>query len=100
MATTETILVLAKEIKNKFYPHLKLSSFKSFYDDKNYIRVLSNSIKEFLNNKKWEHLLFSYHGIPKRHIKKSDITKSHCKMNNVCCDTKSKAHNFVTVINA
>ena len=94
MATTETILVLAKEIKNKFYPHLKLSSFKSFYDDKNYIRVLSNSIKEFLNNKKWEHLLFSYHGIPKRHIRKSDITKSHCKMNNVCCDTKSKAHNF------
>ena len=62
MATTETILVLAKEIKNKFYPHLKLSSFKSFYDDKKYIRVLSNSIKEFLNNKKWEHLLFSYHG--------------------------------------
>ena len=55
---------------------------------------VKNSIKEFLNNKNWEHLLFSYHGIPKRHIKKSDITKSHCKMNNVCCDTKSKAHNY------
>ena len=58
------------------------------------VQELLNSIKEFLNNKNWEHLLFSYHGIPKRHIKKSDITKSHCKMNNVCCDTKSKAHNF------
>jgi ferrochelatase len=94
MATTETILVLAEQIKNKYYPHLKFSSFKSFYNDKNYIKVLSNSIKQFLNKKKWEHLLFSYHGIPKRHIKKSDVTKSHCKMDNVCCDTKSKAHNF------
>ena len=28
MATTETILVLAEEIKNKYYPHLKFSSFK------------------------------------------------------------------------
>ena len=100
MATTETILVLAEEIKNKYYPHLKFSSFKSFYDDKNYIRVLSNSIKEFLNNKKWEHLLFSYHGIPKRHIKKSDITKSHCKMNNVCCDTSQRLIISVTVISA
>ena len=45
MATTETILVLAEEIKNKYYPHLKFSSFKSFYDDKSYIQVLSNSIK-------------------------------------------------------
>ena len=27
--------------------------------------------------------MFSYHGIPNRHILKSDITMSHCKMNGV-----------------
>ena len=40
------------------------------------------------------HLLFSYHGIPERHIRKSDITKSHCKVDGTCCDTPSIAHEF------
>jgi ferrochelatase len=28
----------------------------------------------------YDYHLFSYHGIPERHICKTDITKSHCKM--------------------
>jgi len=38
--------------------------------------------------------LFSYHGIPKRHIRKTDITKSHCKIDGSCCNTPSPAHEF------
>ena len=38
--------------------------------------------------------MFSYHGIPERHIRKSDITKSHCKIDKNCCQTTSKAHRF------
>ena len=94
MATTETILVLAEEIKNKYYPHLKFSSFKSFYDDKNYIRVLSNSIKEFLNNKKWEHLLFSYHGLPISHVKRSDKSGKHCQKVENCCGLSLDANSM------
>jgi ferrochelatase len=55
---------------------------------------LSNSIQEYLQDKEWEHLLFSYHGVPKRHIRKSDITKTHCKMDGKCCQTDSPAHEF------
>ena len=39
----------------------------------------------FLKGKKYDHLLFSYHGIPERHIRKSDVTKSHCKIDKSCC---------------
>ena len=38
--------------------------------------------------------MFSYHGVPERHIRKSDITKSHCKIDGSCCITPSKAHEF------
>jgi ferrochelatase len=55
---------------------------------------LANSIQEFLKGKDWEHLLFSYHGVPNRHIRKSDITKSHCKMNEKCCFEDSPAHKY------
>ena len=94
MSSVETITVESNEIKNKFFPEMKLFHFPSFYNKPDYIKVLSNSIKDFLKDKKIDHLLFSYHGIPNRHILKSDITRSHCKMNGVCCFKKSKAHNY------
>ena len=94
MATTETILVLAKKLQQQFFPNMSLTELPAFYNKKEYIAALSSSIKEFLNDKNWEHLLFSYHGVPERHIKKSDITKSHCKIDGQCCNTPSEAHQF------
>jgi ferrochelatase len=94
MATTETILVLAEELRDEFFPQVKFTSLPAFYNHPDYVRVLSNSIAEGLQGKNWEHLLFSYHGVPERHIRKSDITKSHCKINGECCVTVSKAHEF------
>ena len=94
MATTETILVLAEKIKNEFFPQMTFTSLPSFYNHPDYIRVLSNSIQEELIGKNWEHIIFSYHGVPERHIRKSDITKSHCKMDGVCCFKESPAHSY------
>lgn len=94
MATTETILVLAEEIRSAHFPNIKIESVPAFYNKPDYIEVLSNSIKKHLNGKNYEHLLFSYHGVPERHIKKSDVTQSHCRIDGVCCITPSKAHEF------
>lgn len=94
MATTETITVLAEEIRKSSFPNLKIESVPAFYNKPDYIEVLSNSIKKHLESKKYEHLLFSYHGVPERHIRKSDITKSHCKIDGSCCITPSEAHEF------
>ncbi|GAB2762985.1 ferrochelatase [Salinimicrobium soli] len=94
MATTETILVLAEELRKKHFPNMKFTSVPAFYNHSDYIRVLANSISESLENVDYEHLLFSYHGVPERHIRKSDITKSHCKIDGSCCQTPSAAHQF------
>lgn len=94
MATTETINVLADKIVNKHYPNIRLTKLPAFYENSDYIDVLSKSIKTILDKKQPEHLLFSYHGVPERHIKKSDITKNHCKIDGSCCKTASPAHEF------
>ncbi|WP_298263847.1 ferrochelatase [uncultured Lutibacter sp.] len=94
MATTETIVVLANKIVKKEYPNIKITDFPAFYNKEDYISVLSNSIQKHLEETKPEHLLFSYHGVPERHILKSDITKSHCKIDGSCCNTPSPAHEF------
>jgi ferrochelatase len=33
-----------------------------------------------------DHVLFSYHGLPERHVKKSDPTGAHCLATERCCD--------------
>ena len=94
MATTETITVLAEDIRKEHFPSIKIESVPAFYNKPDYIEVLSNSIKQHLEAENYEHLLFSYHGVPERHIRKSDVTKSHCKIDGSCCATPSKAHEF------
>ena len=94
MATTETIVVLAEEIRAKHYPKMQFTHLPAFYNHPDYVRVLSNSIQEYLQQKEWEHILFSYHGIPERHIRKTDVTKSHCTIDGQCCQEPSKAHQY------
>jgi protoporphyrin/coproporphyrin ferrochelatase len=94
MASTTTILVLAEELRAKHFPEMKFTTVPAFYNKKGYIETLANSIKNHLHNFEYDHLLFSYHGIPKRHIRKTDITKSHCTIDGSCCNTPSPAHEF------
>lgn len=94
MASTTTILVLAEELRKKNFPEMKFTIVPAFYDKPDYIKVLANSIQKHLAAFEHDHLLFSYHGIPERHIRKTDITKSHCKIDGSCCNTPSPAHEF------
>jgi protoporphyrin/coproporphyrin ferrochelatase len=94
MASTTTILVLAEELRAKHFPEMKFTTVPAFYNKSDYIKVLAESIKKHLEGYDYDHLLFSYHGIPKRHIRKTDITKSHCKIDRTCCSTPSPAHEF------
>jgi len=94
MASTKTIEVLAAELVKKKFPHIKITEVPAFYDRADYIKNLSDLIAKDLENFEYDHLLFSYHGIPERHIRKTDITKSHCKIDGSCCVTPSPAHQF------
>ncbi|MES2812235.1 MAG: ferrochelatase [Bacteroidota bacterium] len=94
MASTKTIIVLAEELRKKHFPEMKFTVINSFYNKKDYIQNLADSVKNHLEGFDYDHLLFSYHGIPERHIRKTDVTKSHCKMNETCCVTASPAHEF------
>lgn len=94
MASTTTILVLAEELRQKHFPQMKFTTVPAFYNKKDYIQNLADSIQKHLKEFEYDHLLFSYHGIPERHIRKTDVTRSHCKIDGSCCNTPSPAHEF------
>ena len=94
MSSYETVEVKAREVQRELFPSMKLFFQKAFYKEPDYIEVLANDIKEKIKGKDYDHILVSYHGVPERHIKKGDVTKSHCKIDGQCCITDSKAHQF------
>jgi ferrochelatase len=94
MSSTVTVIDKAEEVRKEHFPNMKFSSVPAFYNNPDYIKNLSNSIQKHLDGFGYDHLLFSYHGLPERHIRKTDVTKSHCKIDGSCCNTPSPAHEF------
>ncbi len=74
MSTSETVVAKVFEERNKHFPNLKLDYLEPFYNNDEYIEVLANSIKKELPEK-FDKLVFSYHGVPVRHITKKDSKK-------------------------
>ncbi|WP_435624173.1 ferrochelatase [Flagellimonas sp.] len=92
MSSYETVVVKTMEVQQAFFPEMHLTTLPAFYKNQDYIKVLSESIAEGLKDFEYDHILFSYHGIPERHIRKSDPTKFHCKIDGSCCKVNSVAH--------
>lgn len=91
MSSYETAVEHAKAVHKKNRYPFKLSFIKPFYNDQDYISALADSIKPHLNQE-YDKILFSYHGIPKRHLTKADPTGNHCLKSGDCCQTASVAH--------
>jgi protoporphyrin/coproporphyrin ferrochelatase len=90
MSSYETVVERVRELKEKHFPNLKLSFIEPFYDNEQYIEALSNLIKRELPTD-IDTILFSYHGLPERHIYKSDSFKC-CEIGNCCFQENSPSH--------
>ena len=70
---------------------LKLVVPAPFYANPEYIRALVTSAEPWLQQP-FDHLLFSYHGLPELHLTKADPTGAHCLKVANCCAVPSAAH--------
>ena len=93
MATSLTTINEVKDIVAREYPHIEVSFINSFHDGDGYINSLADKISQYFTDE-FDYLLFSYHGIPERHIRKTDPTQSHCLQNSNCCSIDSSAKPF------
>lgn len=58
-----------------------------FYDDVEFIESFAEVARPVLDEFKPDHIMFSYHGVPERHVTKSDPTGQHCLKTADCCKT-------------
>jgi protoporphyrin/coproporphyrin ferrochelatase len=93
MSSYETAVEFVTEVYERKKYSFRLRVVPPFYNHPTYIQALANSIKPHLK-KPYDHILFSYHGIPERHVKKTDPTRSHCLIRENFCTKSTVAHTF------
>lgn len=90
-STFETAAVRARELAAKVAPAMRLTIAEPYADAPEYIAALVASAETHLSGG-YDHLLFSFHGVPERHLRKADPTGCHCLARADCCETPSPAH--------
>jgi ferrochelatase len=91
MATIRGTVEAVRDAARKMRLDVDLKFAEPFYDDAGYIDALAESARGYLE-KDYDHLLISYHGLPERHLKKTDPTGAHCLKTKDCCNVSSSAH--------
>ena len=71
--------------------------FKSnyyFYQESFFLKSLAESIENSSSYHESDFLLFSFHGLPERHVKKMDVSGEFCLKNDKCCEGLSNYNEF------
>jgi ferrochelatase len=91
MSSFETAAERAREVAFELSPQMKVKILEPFYDHPDYIAALVASAEPFLAAQP-DHLLFSFHGLPERHLRKADPTGQHDLTRTPCCDSSNPGH--------
>ncbi len=73
-----------RENLNKWnIPYLQI--IPPFFSESRFIEAWAKVGSPYIEND-LDHIVFSFHGLPARHLKKSDFTKKWCMNNQKCCE--------------
>lgn len=84
----EVMRLLAKE---QTIPNVRL--INSYYDHEPLIDIFADNARQF-DLDSYDHILFSYHGLPQRQLRKGDPTGQHCTKQEHCCQTLTSVNQF------
>ncbi|MCH2230949.1 MAG: ferrochelatase [Crocinitomicaceae bacterium] len=89
-ASTGSAIELALDIIRKWWVVPEVSTIAQFWDNEGYIDSIIERTKQF-NVGEYDHILFSYHGLPERHVNKVYEGDDLCS--DQPCETQMNDHN-------
>ena len=84
-SSTATSVARVMELAGASWDVMPLDFVPCFYDDPGFVRAFAAVAAPALEVANPDHVLFSFHGLPERQIRKSDPSGSHC-LTTGCCD--------------
>jgi len=91
MSSYETAVERVRKVATWAAPRMRIEVQPPYGDSPDYLAALAASAKNHLEAG-FDHLLFSFHGVPVRHLRRSDPTRNHCLAASDCCQVPSPAH--------
>ncbi len=91
MSSYESAAERVKFVIAKYAPQMQYRIVPPFFDDTGYIAALADLAAPYLE-KEFDHFLFSFHGLPERHMRLADPTGEHCLSGDDCCSGDHPAH--------
>jgi protoporphyrin/coproporphyrin ferrochelatase len=95
MSSYETAVERVREELRQSAPAIRLVVLPPYYQHPAYLGALAAVARPYLDSAHaltQAHVLFSFHGLPERHLRKADPTHKHCLQSAHCCTTPSPAH--------
>lgn len=92
-ASSGSVIQKVMEIVGTWLTIPNISFLNSFHDNEAMINVfVENSLK--YQPETFDHVLFSFHGLPQRQLIKSDHTGRHCLRSADCCEHLTESNKF------
>jgi protoporphyrin/coproporphyrin ferrochelatase len=85
-AATGSAVDRVYEVIGKAWNVPPVETLGAFYDDPGFIDAFAEVARRHLDPFRPDFVLFSYHGLPERHVHKSDPSGRHCLQSPTCCD--------------
>jgi len=63
-----------------------VATLPPFYDRPEFLDAFAEIARPVLEPFAADHVLFSFHGLPERHLRKADVSGNHCFASEGCCD--------------
>ncbi|MCP3098160.1 ferrochelatase [Myxococcus sp. K15C18031901] len=64
----------------------------AFHSHPAFLDAFTQVARPVITDMRADHVLFSFHGVPERHVRKSDPTGTHCLASAGCCDALTDAN--------
>ncbi len=93
-AATGSAVERVQEVLNQQWNVPPVSTVGAFYDDPGFIEAFTQVARHHLGPFRPDFVLFSYHGLPERHVRKSDVSGRHCLQSPTCCDAIVPANRY------
>jgi ferrochelatase len=92
-ASTGSVYEKLMDLVGKWPTSPNISFINSFHDNELMIQTFADNALKY-KPETYDHILFSFHGLPQRQLVKSDHTHSHCLKADDCCQTLNEKNRF------
>lgn len=92
-ASTGSVYEKVMDLVGKWPTSPTISFINSFHDNQLMIEAFADNARKH-NPETYDHILFSFHGLPQRQMIKSDHTHNHCLKSADCCQTLTDKNKF------